>query len=570
VKLALVTTPTSVRSGIGDYTRHLFGYLREHFDVEVFVQNDLAGQPFADATTLPLRDLDPRTSDRILYQLGNERSHAFMLPSIKQIGGTVALHDWVLFDLATAAFPDLERGGLRGHLAALREGGVAGAKTYAGNRRARRNLRTIAPETFSPSSALVVGWHEPEAAGRWTAARCAFRLPAGTTRVELDVSSEPGRLLRIAADGRRLGRHEFKSSNPRMGLALELDGAGLIDLAVDRTRPTAEQRTNGDTRTLGVFVHSIEYEAHGTTGRLDLSQPLAQPLGSVQLSDARFELPLNRSVVRHADAFVVHSAWMRRMILAERNAATPVAVVFHGAERRWSDASRQERRSALLPEALRDGVLIASFGAVQEHKRVEPLLRGFARAYAQRPNLRLVLGGELRTERVDVLALAHELGIEDAFHVTGFLSEEAAWDLLHASDIAVNLRGPSTGGTSGGVFQALSLGRFVIASDREEQAELPSTCVLKVAPGQGEVDALGRHFVELADDPERRRALEHAARTFVDSECHWSHCARQYADFLQSGPAHPAKRKSLIQTAIEQSDRAREERLAEAGKEGTE
>jgi hypothetical protein len=38
MKVAFVTTPPSVRSGIGDYARHLLPYLREHCDVEVFVR----------------------------------------------------------------------------------------------------------------------------------------------------------------------------------------------------------------------------------------------------------------------------------------------------------------------------------------------------------------------------------------------------------------------------------------------------------------------------------------------------------------------------------------------------
>ena len=52
-----------------------------------------------------------------------------------------------------------------------------------------------------------------------------------------------------------------------------------------------------------------------------------------ELSEDRLELPFNRSVVRRADSFLVHSEWMRERILAERNAVTPISVVPHGAER---------------------------------------------------------------------------------------------------------------------------------------------------------------------------------------------------------------------------------------------
>ena len=39
MRIALITTPPGVRSGIGDYTRHLLPYLRERAEVELFVED---------------------------------------------------------------------------------------------------------------------------------------------------------------------------------------------------------------------------------------------------------------------------------------------------------------------------------------------------------------------------------------------------------------------------------------------------------------------------------------------------------------------------------------------------
>ena len=68
-------------------------------------------------------------------------------------------------------------------------------------------------------------------------------------------------------------------------------------------------------------------------------------------SGARGERPrlaMNRSVVRRADAFVVHERWMADRIRTDRNALTPIAVVAHeteserGDERRgWEHLARQ-------------------------------------------------------------------------------------------------------------------------------------------------------------------------------------------------------------------------------------
>ena len=96
MKVALVTTPPLRRSGIGDYTRDLLPHLAGHVEVEVFVEDGLENGDVAGWPTRPLSELDPMKVDRILYQLGNERSHAFMLSAIRQFGGTVVLHVWVL------------------------------------------------------------------------------------------------------------------------------------------------------------------------------------------------------------------------------------------------------------------------------------------------------------------------------------------------------------------------------------------------------------------------------------------------------------------------------------------
>ena len=208
LKVALVTTPRSVRSGIGDYTRHLLPYLREHCDVELFVSDQHAGQEEDGEVLHPLSELQPKRYDQIQYQLGNERHHAFMLPVIKAIGGTVMQHDWVLFDLAVAAFPGLVRGGLKGHALALREGGSQQLFTYLRSwreRRARRLMPAEAPELRGVEGELLWGWHAPQEDGCWTADEAYVRLAGrGARRLRLSLSAEPPRRVSVSCDGAQL------------------------------------------------------------------------------------------------------------------------------------------------------------------------------------------------------------------------------------------------------------------------------------------------------------------------------------------------------------------------------
>lgn len=131
MKVALVTVPPSVPSAVGDHARRLAPYLAERCELEVFVPDALAGEELAGRPALPASALRPKGADRILYQVGNERALAFLVPLVRRLGGVVALHDWALPELARAAFPALERGGLRGFAVAVREGGIAEARRYA-------------------------------------------------------------------------------------------------------------------------------------------------------------------------------------------------------------------------------------------------------------------------------------------------------------------------------------------------------------------------------------------------------------------------------------------------------
>ncbi len=542
MKLALITTPPSVNSGIGDYTRHLLAELSRHAQIELFVEHGREGETLLGRKMRSVRTLEPRAFDTIVYQLGNEIAHAFMKPLLRRIGGTVVLHDWILFDMSLAAHPALARGGIKGLALAWREGGSEQARVYLENRLAQRaapGKPKGAIDAEQLDGTLLDGWHESEPSGRWTSDLARLRLSASAVeRVVITVVSEPGRRIDLSCEDRRAQAH---CTNARRECELELDLRGLqaplLVLAVNPLFLSDEQQRNGDTRRLGAFVKRIRVcEANGEHD-LDLRSRAAAPLAPMGLFRDRFSLSLNRGIVRSADAFIVHSEFVREKIVRERGAAIPVAVVRHGAEPRWSDEPRALARTRLkLPADWRDCVLLTSFGSLQAHKRVEPLLQAFAVARSSRADLRLALIGAEDRETLDVQALVRSLGLEGCVRLTGRVEESEAWTWIHAGDLAVQLRGPSTGGSSGGVFQSLALGRAVIASDLDEQRELPADCVLRVAPGPDEVEHLSRLIFDLAGDPARRVRLELGARRFVENECSWARVAALYAENLARFP----------------------------------
>lgn len=548
MRIALVTTPPSIRSGIGDYTRRLLPYLREHTGVEVFVRDDLIdpgnwpGEPLR-----PASELEPGAFDQILYQIGNEVNHAFMIPVIEKAGGVVMLHDWILFDMAVSHWPLLRKNGRRGAAVAWREGGFSGFKTWAGNRWKcirQRNTRYLLPEPDGLRGELLSGWHVPGDDGRWTADAATFRIPSATCkRVKVEIATSTGRELRLRRGAVVLDAFEPKAAwKPALEAEIpEADRAAdpVFTIEALGVHIPRDWRRGGEYRRLGLLVTSVEYEDEAGVHTLDLERRCADPAPDWSLRDDRFNLALNRSVVRHAEGFVVHSEHVQRCIRGVRSA--PVGIVHHGAERIWREEATPGERKAWraslnLPAGWDEAFLVVSFGGVQFNKRFPVLLEALHRVRPEHPNIKLLVAGKAEPKEFDLERMVHRLELDDTIHFAGFVEEEDIAAHFHAADLAVQLRGPSTGGTSGGIFQALSHGRGVIASALDEQRELPEACVPKVVQDEREVERLAELLVDFHDNPARCVELERAARQFVEDGCHWSIVAKGYADFLASVP----------------------------------
>jgi glycosyltransferase involved in cell wall biosynthesis len=522
LKIALVTTPWSSRSGIADYTRHLLPYLRGGAEVQLFVEVGRELEECAGEELKSVEDLDPRAFDQILYQLGNEAQHAFMVPMVKLLGGTVVLHDWVLFDLAMAAYPALQTGGLAGLRRAYSEGGVAQALRW---RRSRK-----APQ------AGIIGWFTPESGGRWSAARGPLPVPAGA-KLELRMHVPEGRRWSLLQGQNCLAKGEQSGEQE---IQVQLEGRAVPELQVENAGPSGS-----DARPLGVFLQSLQWSLESPAQDFNLDD--LPSVGELGVAKARFDLPLNHSIVRHGDAFLVHSDVVGKRILESRNAVTPIYRVHHGVEPRWHTGERVKARELLgLGSDWEGCFLLATFGAMQAHKRPAVLLDALASIRKAGHDVRLLCIGEERPAEFDAQAALRERGLEEAVHITGWLSEQQAWEALHASDLAVNLRGPSTGGTSGGASQALSMGRPVVVSDLPEMEHFPESCVLRVPNGGDEVEQLSKLIVGLCQDPQAMKELEVAARAVVTEELHWRLVAERYLELLQTYPRARASRRSLL------------------------
>jgi hypothetical protein len=124
------------------------------------------------------------------------------------------------------------------------------------------------------------------------------------------------------------------------------------------------------------------------------------------------------------------------------------------------------------------------------------------------------------------------MGLSAHVRILGFTPEEDFVGYLAACDMALNLRYPTVGESSGTLLRALGLGKAALVSEVGSFRELPDDVCLKVPVGPGEEDAIFEYMNLLASRPDVAREIGARAKDYVARECGWGSVARRYAEFL--------------------------------------
>lgn len=239
--------------------------------------------------------------------------------------------------------------------------------------------------------------------------------------------------------------------------------------------------------------------------------------------------PLSQTVVADATALIVHSRLVRGAVLREAPGAHVVEIPHHVVPAPRTPTA-QARHELGLPS---DRAVAVTLGIVTPAKRVGKVLEALALVPTGRRPF-LFVGGAL-VESDPLRAQAKTLGLAGDVAFGGYLSEEDFWKAASAADLAVNLRYPTMGETSGAVCRLAGFGLPVLVSDVGWFRELPSSFASKIPVGSGEVERLAE---ELSRCGERERASERAAAARAWGEARSPELvARAYAEVLEEAAA---------------------------------
>lgn len=175
----------------------------------------------------------------------------------------------------------------------------------------------------------------------------------------------------------------------------------------------------------------------------------------------------------------------------------------------WINAREYAER---VPKRSADGPVFLFLGWVERAKGILDLIRAVRRERARLGKARFVVCGRGGAWS-EAQALCQELGVGDQFVFKGWVHGEEKRTLLTSSDALVL---PSYAeGMPNAVLEAMAAGLAVVASRVGAIPDLVEDGRSGLLVDAGDVEALGRALVRLAEDPPLRAELGQAARDKV-------------------------------------------------------
>jgi glycosyltransferase involved in cell wall biosynthesis len=271
------------------------------------------------------------------------------------------------------------------------------------------------------------------------------------------------------------------------------------------------------------YVREMRY-AYGKTGEAMARRCVAS---GVPLDP--WSYPLFERAVDASRGVIVHNRFTRDRVLASRPLARIATVPHHLSLDEMPQTSPEEARQRL---GIEPGTFaVATFGFLTASKRPEVLLRAFARLRKEVPRARLLIVGEVSPHFDFHRIFTPEL--REGVTVTGRLELDRFLIYMRACDVAVNLRHPTAGETSGTVIRLLGLGKPLIVNDTGSFAELPEDAAARIPLDDTEEDLLVAYLRALAADEPLRRRMGENARRHMEVHHGLAGSARAYADFLR-------------------------------------
>ena len=286
------------------------------------------------------------------------------------------------------------------------------------------------------------------------------------------------------------------------------------------------------------YLDAMERE-YGVVGRL-LAHGVLDKRISPLWESRPADFPLASFVLEHASGVIVHSQTVAELVRGA-GFTGPLWVVPHPA---WPVPG-------IAPVRVAEGPVIGCFGVVNASKRIPELLTAAAKMREGHQDLTLLLVGPT-SPGFDLERRLQRLGLAAGGLVReGWADESRLWALMKGVDIAVNLRHPTMGETSGSVIRAISLGKPLVVSDVGWFSELPDEVALKIPVGDDEVAVLAAALELLVTRGDVREAMSTAGVELARRAHDLGRVAELYSAALEEAAGGAAVADSVLRDVSE-------------------
>lgn len=274
------------------------------------------------------------------------------------------------------------------------------------------------------------------------------------------------------------------------------------------------------------YVEEMRYAA-GRSGEM-----AARRLLDTHYPVDTWNFPLFERLVDRSRAILVHNEFARRRVLESRPLARVGTIPMPVETGDLVPPSATEQGALKTAFGLDPATfLVASFGLVTPHKRLEVALPAFARLRESRPDAELVIVGEV-SPHYDFATARARFGAAGV-RVVG-RTDAATFDAwMRACDVAVNLRHPTGGETSASFVRLLAFGRPTIVNPAGAFAEVPEGACLRLPLDGFEESTLVAYLRMLVDRAPLRAAIGAQARAYAVARHDAQEAAHAYRERLE-------------------------------------
>lgn len=180
----------------------------------------------------------------------------------------------------------------------------------------------------------------------------------------------------------------------------------------------------------------------------------------------------------------------------------------------------------------RGDFIIASVSTRAPKKRLEVVLEAIHRIRDRIPGLKfLVVGGGSPGDKIH--RMIRELGLTEIVEQTGWVDAETYQDLIHLSDVGVDLRDMAAAETAHSALRCITSGVPIVVSASGTFLELPDSCCPKIPPDEHQAERLSELLVRYHEQPEQLKAMKQAAVGYAGDRLTLELQAREFMAFVE-------------------------------------